>query len=853
MLLAVIGLTYGSMSAFSYTLDGEPSANANYTDVTNDITCTLGIPARNYTPIVTPPIEVTLPGFFNLDGRRPEDLQILAVAAIFAQILVSRDREFAMSLNVHPKLNNEFDPGMTYYDAQVKMFNSIYDTFEAQREQRGMELNRTTLLGPLSSQQTRLINGLATVNTAPIVSYSATVSSLSSKFDYPWFFRVCYSDYHRWQAVADVMSHFGWRKAVMLTTPDFFGSASESTLRSLLNPGALDVHRATSDPSKMDDIARSIANSGRKVIFLLPGVAHVEMLNCFTMGVGCSKNWNMTQANGFVWIFGDAFPLYEANPSEAYCKALKGAIIVEFARGPRWVAASKGEPLPFPWGALTYLDVLNEAVAWYEARMGPVYFKQHFWTQEYIPFLVDSFYAIAHAYRSVRRQNQLPTGCAVKAALRALEFEGMTGKVAFDEQQDRTVSVFQLTSVTTTVAPITCSDLDGKRHVVGRWTSDGGLDIKEMPPEWQGVIPSDGVPLDFQRLGTSPTTGLAVSLFFIILITLPTLVALIYLRTTKVIRTSPPVHLILVIVSIDVLLAALIPITSTPTKASCVLQVLIAFMGFSLAIATFGGKALIYELMAHNSNKRLTITTNRRVLLLTAIIFIPVLIIGAIIIVSDIPNVVTTVEGDNYVSRCANKSSTSNYVLLTLCGITSMAALVLAFRNRNSPAGSLDAKYLMFATGNTILMATVAMFIAFLLKKKDYGAVLIVLIVAITFGSLANWFLIFGPRLFKLYEAHKKGTLWNSRLTDNRNRLRHMVDSPTPDDDSVGLDESNESNDFPPSTSLKPLSPMDRHSSSTDLPDHLAAPLLDPNAQDVGLSIMEAQIPSAASSDDLTE
>ena len=100
---------------FVVALDGEPSANANYTDVTNDITCTLGIPARNYTPIVTPPIEVTLPGFFNLDGRRPEDLQILAVAAIFAQILVSRDREFAMSLNVHPKLNN----GMYQTEVQV--------------------------------------------------------------------------------------------------------------------------------------------------------------------------------------------------------------------------------------------------------------------------------------------------------------------------------------------------------------------------------------------------------------------------------------------------------------------------------------------------------------------------------------------------------------------------------------------------------------------------------------------------------------------------------------------------------------------------------------------------------------
>lgn len=158
----------------------------NYSDVTNDIACTMDIPQRNYTSLSTPPIRATFSGFFNMNGSRPEDTQILAVAAIFSRLLVSRHRDFMFTVDIDLVMN-EYLFLENSSDSIRNLFNKTYEVFERQREQQS-ELNQTVLLGPLSSQQTRLINGLATVNTAPIVSYSATVSSLSSKYDYPWFF-----------------------------------------------------------------------------------------------------------------------------------------------------------------------------------------------------------------------------------------------------------------------------------------------------------------------------------------------------------------------------------------------------------------------------------------------------------------------------------------------------------------------------------------------------------------------------------------------------------------------------------------------------------------------------------------
>ena len=63
---------------------------AYYYDVDNDIYCTKA--ATNYT--YANPITFDFPGFFSMNGSAPEDIQILAVAAVFAQNLVNQDADF---------------------------------------------------------------------------------------------------------------------------------------------------------------------------------------------------------------------------------------------------------------------------------------------------------------------------------------------------------------------------------------------------------------------------------------------------------------------------------------------------------------------------------------------------------------------------------------------------------------------------------------------------------------------------------------------------------------------------------------------------------------------------------------
>jgi hypothetical protein len=666
-------------------------------------------------------------------------------------------------------------------DTSAYIFQTVFEIFKDQSARTDPK-KRTVLMGPLSSAQTRLINGLATVNTAPIVSFSATVPSLSSKFDYPWFFRVCYSDSERVKVFADVMQKFGWRKAVILSTSDFYGTATSNALASLLPPGALTVYsydtpEGTTRAAHLESIASQIIDSELKVIFFLAAPGFNETVRCLTMSEGCNVRQNLTFASGgYVWIFGDAFPFYDPNPSTQLCDALSGSLVVESSQASKWKDAQKNTTPPsyFSNTTKTLLDYRAEALTDFQLdHQTPVFFPDHFWRQEYMPFIVDAFYAVAHAYRILRENSIRPDGCALKAALQKnVSFDGYTGFVQFDAQQDRTVSSFELT----TAVNGQCSDVTSDRVSVGRWTSGQGLETSGMPPVWNGQIPSDGVKIGIKPPHISPQSGVGVAIAAMLLINIPSIVCLTYFRTTRIITSAPFIHLFLLVLGLNLLLLTLIPMTASPTNASCVLQILLAVVGYATIISAIGSKAFIYELLARRGKQEkvgLSQLSNRRVSLIIFIGVLPILLVTAIVLGADTPKATTTIEGELYVTRCTTKNGAGLYVLLTLCILTSIVAATLAFRNRNSLVSS-DAKFLLFAIGNTSLLGIVGVVIGFILRKKDFGAVLIVFLIAITFGAVATWGLVFGPRIFRLYTNYKKGRLWQRR-SEKIPPLRHML------------------------------------------------------------------------------
>ena len=700
--------------------------------------------------------------------------------------------------------------------ALYNMFELVYQTFEAQRVNSvSKPYRRTALMGPFSSAQTRAISGLATVNTAPIVSYSATVASLSSKLDYPWFYRMCYSDATRTKAVADLMTHFGWRKAVMLTTTDLYGTATSNSLASQLKPGAITVY--TYDVTSLDEIAQSIKASGLKIIFLLPSGRFDDAVNCLALGQGslCGGNYNMTVENGYVWILSDAFPLYQVNPPVEYCNALSGSLVLSPVRPSKWTDAAKGATV-LRGTSKTIKQIAQEAIDWYSNNEYPVYYPDHFWTQEYVPFIVDAFYAVAYAYKSLRVNGILPTGCALKAALKNTSFAGYSGNVQFNEQQDRTVSQFE---VTTVVAGSPCSDVGNERTQVGVWDSVNGLVVSQWPPAWRGNVPVDGFVLGTKPLPTRPLAGLFITMIFSFGMAVPTLTLLIRYRLTAIVQNAPPLHLALLTSSLILMLSSLIPLTSSPTKLSCITMVALPMVGYSLIIVTLGIKAFVYELLSHSKDIRLPTLSNKRLLLLLLVALSPPLIIGTIVLASDPPLPVTTIDNDMYTTRCVTHGNSGPYVILGLMLILSVIALVVAWRNRNTTFGE-DAKFILAAIGNTALLGLIGIGIGYILRMRDYSAVVIIFIVTILFGTVATWLLIFAPIIFRMYNQHKSGTLWKPQ----KPQTRQLFDLATQESLSRKSTMATTSSD---TTDRSTTSSHSSSITSSALPQQLSAPLLD--------------------------
>jgi hypothetical protein len=78
-----------------------PSVSSSDDDIpiTNfDIYCSNPLSYMNYTN--EGPVTFRFPGFFTLNGSNPEDVQILAVGAVFSALLINNDQQFAGKVKV---------------------------------------------------------------------------------------------------------------------------------------------------------------------------------------------------------------------------------------------------------------------------------------------------------------------------------------------------------------------------------------------------------------------------------------------------------------------------------------------------------------------------------------------------------------------------------------------------------------------------------------------------------------------------------------------------------------------------------------------------------------------------------
>uniref|UniRef100_A0A3B4XUZ0 Olfactory receptor C family, g1 n=2 Tax=Seriola lalandi dorsalis TaxID=1841481 RepID=A0A3B4XUZ0_SERLL len=137
------------------------------------------------------------------------------------------------------------------------------------------------IIGESESSSTIVLSRTTGPFQIPVISHSATCECLSSRKEYPSFFRTIASDLYQSQALAQLVKHFGWTWVGAVNSDSDYGNNGMAIFLAAAQEEGVCVeytekfHRA--EPEKLMKVVEVIRKSSARVI--VGFLAHVEMNN----------------------------------------------------------------------------------------------------------------------------------------------------------------------------------------------------------------------------------------------------------------------------------------------------------------------------------------------------------------------------------------------------------------------------------------------------------------------------------------------------------------------------------------------------------------------------------------------
>ncbi|XP_061207582.1 taste receptor type 1 member 1 [Neopsephotus bourkii] len=114
------------------------------------------------------------------------------------------------------------------------------------------ETDAVAVIGPHSSQLALTTASVLGLFLVPLISYEASLETLSLKRFYPSFLRTIPSDGQQVKAIFQLLQHFGWTWVVLLGSDDTYGRASSEALYTLLTTSDICVAYRGTIPTNKD-------------------------------------------------------------------------------------------------------------------------------------------------------------------------------------------------------------------------------------------------------------------------------------------------------------------------------------------------------------------------------------------------------------------------------------------------------------------------------------------------------------------------------------------------------------------------------------------------------------------------
>ena len=321
----------------------------------------------------------------------------------------------------------------------------------------------SALVGPTESGSAVLVGSLLQVSDIPVISPSVTSDELSSQM-YKNFFRTVPPD--NWQAkvMADIIELFNWTYVAAVGLDDSYGHNGISALEKE------SFNRKTFCIAFSEYIPRlGYWNKTKQTVFKIKRRSEVSVIIVWLSGAyGRAFFAEATTQNleGKTWILSDALTA-RGNYLDSHPTILNGSLgikphdysVLEFEEHLKTITPAKSIERGAHWWEEFWRLHFNcsatnskqSGVALCEANM-TVYHAPHKIGGPFVSYIIDAVYAIAHALDNIYRCSLSidGTGCIGKCPpvkptvkgrdlekyLRNISFDGLTGKVRFNEFGD---------------------------------------------------------------------------------------------------------------------------------------------------------------------------------------------------------------------------------------------------------------------------------------------------------------------------------------------------------------------------------------------------------------------------------
>ncbi|KAL0357245.1 UNVERIFIED_CONTAM: Glutamate receptor 3.2 [Sesamum calycinum] len=334
-----------------------------------------------------------------------------------------------------------------------------------------METNTVAIIGPQASGMAHILSHLANELHIPMLSFTALDPSLAS-LQYPYFIQTAPNDLFQMTAIADMISHFGYREVVVVYPDDEQNRGSITALGEKLAERSCRItYKALLSPEALAT-SEEIMNELVKVSLMESRVIIVNAFAVIGLKIFRAAYRLRMMDKGYVWIAMAwlSTVLDSTTVSGEVAKSIQGVLTFrphtpdserKMAFLARWDELSNSSIRLNPYGLYAYDTVwmIASAVKVFLENGGSISFSN-----------LSSLNGLRGGTLSLGSLSRFDGGKQLLSNILLTNTTGLTGKIAFDLEKSMIRPAYDVLNVVG----------DGYRQI-GYWSNYSGLSV--VPPE----------------------------------------------------------------------------------------------------------------------------------------------------------------------------------------------------------------------------------------------------------------------------------------------------------------------------------------------------------------------------------